>query len=129
MVSADVPPERKPERGYVRQNHPFTKPPFYLPVSSLKALLFPPLFNKVQNKGTQGVQARYGAELPPFISIVRCPSRPIILGMDLKHFSGAISFCRRAALTWGVAKGSSISGVAKFKGDKNSESRLSNGWS
>ena len=33
MVSADVPPERKPERGYVRQNHPFTKPPFYLPVT------------------------------------------------------------------------------------------------
>ena len=33
VVSADVPPERKPERGYVRQNHPFTKPPFYLPVS------------------------------------------------------------------------------------------------
>ena len=33
VVSADVPPERKPERGYVRQNHPFTKPPFY-PVGS-----------------------------------------------------------------------------------------------
>ena len=32
VVSADVPPEREPERGYVRQNHPFTKPPFYLPV-------------------------------------------------------------------------------------------------
>ena len=32
VVSADVPPERKPERGYIRQNHPFTKPPFYLPV-------------------------------------------------------------------------------------------------
>ena len=32
MVLADVPPERKPERGHVRQNHPFTKPPFYLPV-------------------------------------------------------------------------------------------------
>ena len=32
VVLADVPPERKPERGYVRQNHPFTKPPFYLPV-------------------------------------------------------------------------------------------------
>ena len=32
VVSADVLPERKPERGYVRQNHPFTKPPFYLPV-------------------------------------------------------------------------------------------------
>ena len=27
-----VPLERKPERGYIRQNHPFTKPPFYLPV-------------------------------------------------------------------------------------------------
>ena len=32
VVLADVPPERKPERGYVRQNHPFTKPTFYLPV-------------------------------------------------------------------------------------------------
>ena len=32
VLSADVPPERKPERGYVRQDHPFTKPPFYLPV-------------------------------------------------------------------------------------------------
>ena len=30
---------------------------------------------------------------------------------------------------WGVAKGSSISGVAKFKGDKTSECKLSNGWS
>ena len=33
VVLADVPPERKPERGYVRQDHPFTKPPFYLPMS------------------------------------------------------------------------------------------------
>ena len=33
VVSADVPPERKPERGYLRQNHPFTKPPFYLPMT------------------------------------------------------------------------------------------------
>ena len=49
---------------------------------SLKALLFPPLLNKVQNKGTQGVRARYGAELPPFISIVRYPGRPVILGVE-----------------------------------------------
>ena len=49
---------------------------------SLKALLFPPLLNEVQNKGTQGVQARYGAELPPLISIVRYPGRPVILGID-----------------------------------------------
>ena len=46
---------------------------------SLKALLFPPLLNKAQNKGTQGVRARYGAELPPIISIVRYPGRPVIL--------------------------------------------------
>ena len=32
-------------------------------------------------------------------------------------------------LTWGVAKGCSVSWVAKFKGDKNSECKLSNGWS
>ena len=32
-VHPDVPPERKPERRYVRQNHPFTKPPFCLPVT------------------------------------------------------------------------------------------------
>ena len=50
----------------------------------LKALLFPPLLNKVQNKGTQGVQARYGAELPPFISIVQYPGRPVIFGMALE---------------------------------------------
>ena len=31
-VRSNVPLERKPERGYVRQNHPFTKPPSYLPV-------------------------------------------------------------------------------------------------
>ena len=43
-------------------------------------LLLPPILNKVQNKGTQGVQARYGAELPPSISFVRCPGRPVILG-------------------------------------------------
>ena len=45
---------------------------------SLKALLFPPPVNKVQNKGTQGVRARYDAEPPPFFSIVRHPGRPVI---------------------------------------------------
>ena len=51
---------------------------------SLKAPLFPPLANRAQNKGTRGVQARYGTELPPFISIVRCSGRPVRLGMDLQ---------------------------------------------
>ena len=36
---------------------------------SLKALLFPPLPNKVQNERTQGVRARYDVELPPFCHI------------------------------------------------------------
>ena len=40
---------------------------------SLKALLFPPLVNKVQSKGTQGVRARYDAELHPFISLSGTP--------------------------------------------------------
>ena len=53
-----------------------------LPSGSLKALMFPPLLNKLQNNGTRGVRAGYDAELPPFISIVRYPGRPVILGMD-----------------------------------------------
>ena len=36
---------------------------------SLNALLFPPLLNEVQDKGTQGVRARYDLELPPFIPL------------------------------------------------------------
>ena len=35
--------------------------------------------NKVQIKGTQGVQARYNAELLPFIPNPRQPGRPVIL--------------------------------------------------
>ena len=53
-----------------------------LPHGSLKALLFPPLKNNVENKESQGVRARYGAELPPFIAIVRSPGRRVTLGMD-----------------------------------------------
>ena len=52
---------------------------------SLKRSLFPTLLNEVQNKGTQGVRARYGAELPPIISIVRHPGRPVILGMETRE--------------------------------------------
>ena len=33
-VRSHVPPERTPERGHIRQNHPFRKPPFCLPVKS-----------------------------------------------------------------------------------------------
>ena len=62
------------------------------PLGSLDALLFPPLLliNKVENKGTQGVRARYDAELPPIISIVRYPGRPVILGMDKRQNSHRI---------------------------------------
>ena len=36
----------------------------------------------------QGVWARYDAELPPIISIVWHPGRPVILGVDLKALRG-----------------------------------------
>ena len=51
--------------------------------ASLKALLFHPYWTKYKtSKGTQGVQGRYDAELPPFISIVRHPGHPVILGKE-----------------------------------------------
>ena len=49
---------------------------------SLQTLLFPPLLNKVESKGTKGVRARYDTEFPPIIPIVRHPSRPVILGVE-----------------------------------------------
>ena len=63
---------------------------------SLKALLFPPLVSKVQNKGTQRVRARYDAELPPFISIdiiiVRRPGRPVISVPDSEAVLQGVAF-------------------------------------
>ena len=32
-VRSHVPPKRKPERGYIQHNHPFTTPPFCLPMN------------------------------------------------------------------------------------------------
>ena len=45
------------------------------------------LIKQCTNKGTQGVQARYGTELPPFISIVQYvyPGRPVISVPEKKH--------------------------------------------
>ena len=37
--------------------------------------------------------------------------------------------CNDPVPLWDVAKGSSVSWVAKLKGDKNSECKLSSGWS
>ena len=42
---------------------------------------------KYKTRERKGVQARYSAELPPFISIVRCPGRSVILGMEFLYFS------------------------------------------
>ena len=63
---------------------------------SLKRSLFPTLLNEVQNKGTQGVRARYGAELPPIISIVRYPGRPVISVPEWWFPNGGSSLLRRA---------------------------------
>ena len=51
-----------------------------------------PLFEKIQNKGTQGVRAWYDAELPPFMSIVQNPGRPVILGMEFEHLRATHKF-------------------------------------
>ena len=46
----------------------------------------------------RGVCARYDAALPPNISIVRHPGRPIIAGMDLKKCrSPGQEKCRKSA--------------------------------
>ena len=37
----DNPGPQKPEREYIRQNRPFTKPPFYLPVIQVHVLATP----------------------------------------------------------------------------------------
>ena len=71
--------------------------------ASLKALQFPPLLNRVQNKGTQGAQARYSAELPPFISIVLCPGRPVILDMEISwrgHPCRALRWQKKKNIFW-----------------------------
>ena len=51
-VGSHVPLERKPERGHIRQNHPFMKPPFYLP-SNFRgtSILFPFYEAKDQPEG------------------------------------------------------------------------------
>ena len=41
------------------------------------------------------MRARYGAELPPFISIVRYPGRPVILGQGILNWpSPSAKMCR-----------------------------------
>ena len=84
---------------------------------NLEALLFPPLVNKVQNKVTQG----YDAELPPFISNVRHPGRPVILGTKicrriLEYVNGVFQagFCN--LVSGGVGYGAGWRGVGEGLG-------------
>ena len=71
VVSADVPPERKPERGYVRQNHPFTKPPFYLPVI---------LYYEAQNDYTNDLRTIIVQQMCVFFKGARQGGRTLTLG-------------------------------------------------
>ena len=51
------------------------------------------------------MQARYDAELPPFISLVRHPGHPVILGMDflgISHKIGEINTAQRPTKTSGL---------------------------
>ena len=69
---------------------------------SLKAPLFPPLLNEVQNNGTQGVRARYGAD----ISIVRYPGRPVISVPDFLRLEdrAIVDFLTKLHCTWNLEK-------------------------
>ena len=63
-----------------------------LPWSSKSPSVSTPIKQKVQNKATQEVRARYDAELHPFVSIVQCPGHPVILGMGLSPDSPKVAF-------------------------------------
>ena len=56
-------------------------------------------------KGTRGVRARYDAALPPFISFVRSPGRPVILVSDRLRSSRCVNFL------WEVINGVGVDGV------------------
>ena len=81
----------------------------------------PPLRLKFGSKFSGHVRIRIGKRIA--VTVVR--SDPEHLSIPLgppglhKQFQ---------TLLWGVGKGSSVSWVAKFKGDENSECKLSNGW-
>ena len=84
---------------------------------SLKRSLFPTLLNEVQNKGTQGVRARYDAELPPIISIVRCPGRPVISVPEMFDYFGRIILRKleKAVAVSGVCAGVLEESSGKFQ--------------
>ena len=63
------------------------------PLVVYKPFCFPPLLNKMQDKGTQGVRARCDAELPPCLSIVQHPCHPIILGMEMSESVSSRLWC------------------------------------
>ena len=89
---------------------PFWKPSFYLPMT---------LFGVDKRVVSKRVVS---ADVPP----ERKPERGHV---RQNHPFRKPPFYLPVKNGWGVAKGSSVSWVAKFKGDKNSEGKLSNGWS
>ena len=102
-------PERKPERGYVRQNHPFAKPPFYLPVmreqqswllTSWSAWPAPKELRQLKSLGGPNRQApiALGVALPPpsmrkselFGNFNGCP--PISQGLSIHFGEFSVNF-------------------------------------
>ena len=76
VVLAEVPPQRKrkPERGYMRQNHPFTKPPFCL-LSKPTGVLRPPGPKIPNNSKEKGLLMPSGLEChsPTRVEIRKSP--------------------------------------------------------
>ena len=76
-----------------------------------------------RGEGWGGWGARRGKVKEPASQCARICQHNPFSKLPFSSFSQILSFF------WGVAKGSSTSWVATFKGDKTSECKLSNGWS
>ena len=67
-----------------------------LPWLSTSPSVSTPIKQSTKNKRTQGVRARYDADLPPCICTIRHPGPPVILGMEFSLCNvGKTKACRR----------------------------------
>ena len=89
-------PERKPERAYVCQNHPFAKPPFYLPMRLLGLSIW--LAAEIYH------QLHANLVFQACISFLSCLRK----GNVRKRWQFPISFYRRVSHFWGFSDKSGV---------------------
>ena len=120
VVSADVPPERKPERGYVRQNHLFTKPPFHLPVIFCCTKMGDRFLSSAGAGGNCGRPMRL-PDPSPVLDKSRASMGPEILsttGAGVWHFSGNIMGTLKGRPLWHRWSKVSVATPAEPRGGK-----------